>query len=503
MTEELPRDVADVDRQTASIRRVDARCVVPWRVRRAAVLGDLDAWREGLELVGVEVTADGKPDLAVAPPGLLDEAVATGADAIAVEGGGARALARAGYHVTRYLPRPRIENPTFVLALAHGDAARYAALHATGSRSGWRAARNRVAASLLKRRLLPARASALTVGLRRPAPPLMIGAAGDLGVPRDAQWFMTLGRGDQLSRNVFHLFEPGAAAPSWVLKFVRSPGYRDPFDRDERGLRLAAASPVAAAHAPRLVGRFEADGLDASLETAARGELLARLLAGGASRSDQLRRIEEIARWIVDLGAATRADAAALEPERERLLRDVVAPWAKHGAGDDLVRSLPPIAAVLQHNDLGSWNILVDDRSFTAVDWESAREHGLPLWDLAYFLTDVLAPLDAPATERPEDRVVRLYRGEHPHSQRLFDWTAHAVEATAVPPDAVGRIVTLGWLHHGLSHFHRRAALEREQAVGYPSPPPLERLATVWLTTPGLGPGWDRWRTARTQTTTG
>ena len=493
MMEELPRDDAEVDRQTASIRRVDARCVVPWRVRTATVLGNLDAWREGLELVGIEMTADAEPDLAVAPPALVSEALATGAGAIAVEGGGGRELARAGYHVARYLPRPRIENPTLLLALGHGDAARYAALHASGSRSGWKAARNRVAASLLKRRLFPARGGALTIGLRTPAPPLMVAAAGDLGVPGDAQWFMTLGRGDQLSRNVFHLFEPGAAAPSWVLKFVRAPGYRDPFDRDELGLRLAATSSVAAAHAPRLVGRFEADGLDASLETAARGELLARLLAG-ASRSEQLRRVEAIARWIVDLGAATRADAAALEPERERLLRDVVPYWTEQGATDDLVRTLPPLSPVLQHNDLGSWNILVDDRSFTAVDWESAREHGLPLWDLAYFLTDVLAPLDAPAGERPEARVVRLYRGEHPYSQLLFDWVARAVEATAVPPEAVGRIVTLGWLHHGLSHFHRRAALEREQAIGYPSPPPLERMATVWLTTPGLGPGWDRWR---------
>jgi hypothetical protein len=494
MTEELPRDDADVDRQTASIRRVDARCVVPWRVRQAAVFGSLDAWREGLELVGVEVTTAGKPDLAVAPPELVDDAVATGADAIAVEGGGGRELARAGFHVAHYLPRPRIENPTLLLALGHGDAASYAALHASGSRSGWRAARNRVAASLLKRGLLPARGGALTIGLRSPAPPLMVAAAGDLGVPRDAQWFMTLGRGDQLSRNVFHLFEPGAAAPSWVLKFVRTPGYRDPFDRDERGLRLAAASPVAAAHAPRLVGRFEAEGLDASLETAAHGELLARLLAADAPTPEKLRRIETIAQWIVDLGSETRADPAALEPERERLLRDVVPPWTEHGARDDLVRSLPPVSPVLQHNDLGSWNILVGDRSFTAVDWESAREHGLPLWDIAYFLTDVLAPLDAPASERPEERVVRLYRGEHPHSRLLFDWIARAVEATAVPPDAVGWIVTLGWLHHGLSHFHRRAALEREQAIGYPSPPPLERLATVWLTTPGLGPGWDRWR---------
>jgi hypothetical protein len=497
MTEELPRqDVADVDRQTASIRRVDARCIAPTRVRTATVLGDLDAWREGLELVGVDVrtAAGAKPDLVVAPPALVGEAVATGADVIAVEGGGARALTQAGYTVERYWPRPRIENPTLLLALGHPHAARYAALHASGSRSGWRATRNRVAAALLKRGLLRRTTGALTVGLRRPAPPLVVAAAGDLGVPRDAQWFMTLGRGDQLSRNVFHLFEAGSAAPSWVLKFVRMPGYRDPFDRDERGLRLAEGASVAAAHAPRLVGRFEADGVDASLETAAHGELLARLLAADTSSPEKLRRIERIAQWIVDLGAETRADPAALEPERERLLREVVPPWREHGAGDDLVQSLSPLSPVLQHNDLGSWNILVDDRSFTAVDWESARAHGLPLWDLAYFLTDVLAPLDAPEGEGPDARILRLYRGEHPHSRLLFQWIARAVEASAVPPEAVGPIITLGWLHHGLSHFHRRAALEREKAIGYPSPPPLERLAKLWLTSPGLGPSWDRWR---------
>lgn len=496
MTKELPkRDSVEVDRQAASIRRVDARFVSPSLVRSAVVLGDLAGWREGLELVGVAVSEDTPPDLAVAPSTLVAEAVSTGAEMVAVEGrGGGRALARAGYAVTRYLPRPRIENPTLLIALDHPDAARYAALRASGSRSGWKGARNAIAGALLKRRLLPAAAGVLTIGLRRPAPPLMLAAAGDLGVPRDAQWFMSLGRGDQLSRNVLQLFEPHSAEPSWVLKFVRMPGYRDPFERDERGLRLAESVPVAAAHAPRLLGRFEAEGLDASLETAAHGELLLRLLTSDRPPAERLGRVEEIAAWIVELGAGTRADSAALEPERERLLREVVPHWTDRGATRELVESLPPISPVLQHNDLGSWNILVDDGSFTAVDWESARAHGLPLWDLAYFLTDALATIDRAESRGWDDYFVRLYRGELPRSRLLFRWIGRAVQAAAVPVDAVGRIVTLGWLHHGLSHFHRGVALERAKAIGYPSPPRLERVATLWLETPGLGPTWAEWQ---------
>jgi hypothetical protein len=495
MTHDPPQSLSEeVDRQTASIRRVDARFVSPSLVRVATVLGNQAGWREGLALVGVAVSEAAQPDLAVAPPELVDQAVATGAEMIAVEGGGARALARAGYTVARYLPRPRIENPTLIVALDHPDAARYAALRASGSRSGWKGARNVVAGALLKRRLLRPTGATLTVGLRRPAPPLMVAAASDLGVPRDAQWFLSLGRGDQLSRNVFQLFEPHSGEPSWVLKFVRMPGYRDPFERDERGLRLAESKPVAAAHAPRLVGRFEAEGVDASLETAARGELLQRLLTSDRPREEKLRRIEEIAAWIVELGAATLADTAALEPERARLLREVLPYWTSQGAGTELVESLASVSAVLQHNDPGSWNILVADSSFTAVDWESAREHGLPLWDIVYFLTDALTTMDAAESHGWDDFFLRLYRGELPQSSLLFRWIRRAAEAAAVPATAVGAIITLGWLHHGLSHLHRVAALEDANAIGYPSPPRLERVATLWLETPGLGPSWTRWQ---------
>jgi hypothetical protein len=164
------------------------------------------------------------------------------------------------------------------------------------------------------------------------------------------------------------------------------------------------------------------------------------------------------------------------------------------GATTDLVAALPPVSAVLQHNPLGSWNILVGDSSFTAVDWESAREHGLPLWDIVYFLTDALTTIDSAENQGWDDYFVRLYRGELPQSSLLFRWIRRAAEAAAVPATAVGPIITLGWLHHGLSHFHRRAALEHANAIGYPSPPRLERIAALWIETPGLGPTWTRWQ---------
>src|SRR5207249_2997999 len=120
---------------------------------------------------------------------------------------------------------------------------------------------------------------------------------------------------------------------------------------------------------------------------AAVGELLKRLLESRLPRREGIRHIERIAAWIVEISRRTKAAPDALEAERARLLQDVVPAWADLGGRPELVHSLPPIPPVLQHNDLGCWNIVVGDGSFTALDWESARSHGLPLWDLAYFLT--------------------------------------------------------------------------------------------------------------------
>jgi hypothetical protein len=150
---------------------------------------------------------------------------------------------------------------------------------------------------------------------------------------------------------------------------------------------------------------------------------------------------------------------------------------------------------VLQHNDLGCWNIMVDGSGFTVVDWESARRPGLPLWDLVYFLTDALAGLDGALSPSEQDEHThRLLRGELPSSHVLFGWLREAVDELDLPPDSVGKIVTLGWLHHGLSHPARTSAVG-EYAAGPTGPPaPASRIAPYWLDDPLLGPQWEVWR---------
>jgi hypothetical protein len=87
-----------------------------------------------------------------------------------------------------------------------------------------------------------------------------------------------------------------------------------------------------------------------------------------------------------------------------------------------------------------------------------------------------------------------LFRGEAPSSPVLFAWVRRAVSELQIPPGAIGRLATLCWLHHSLSHVQRRGSLD---GLGKPPENTLhgtELVAPAWLSDPALGPNWRRWR---------
>jgi hypothetical protein len=228
------------------------------------------------------------------------------------------------------------------------------------------------------------------------------------------------------------------------------------------------------------------------VETAAPGARLWAALVAPGSEQAKLRIVEEIAEWLLAVARVTAAPAECLGAELERLADDVIPHWSAAGVTPELVRTLPPLPAVLQHNDMGCWNIVAGPSGFTVVDWESARRHGLPLWDTAYFLTDALATLGGGR----DDDALRLLRGESARSPLLFGWIRRAARELAIPDDAVGPVVTLGWLHHGLSLRARTVALEQMGSGEPVSPALVGRLAPIWLADPALGIDWRALRRA-------
>ncbi len=473
----------------------DARFALPEPLHSALVLGELSGWAEPLTSAGVDVVTSGAHDLVIAPPSLAKEAFASGAPMVIVQGGDASAHARAaGMAGRRLLALPRVPEPVAFISLPDPVAARYALGEMFVPTVRWKRARNSLVLPLLSRGLAPGRAQ-VTVAARGDGPPFLIEAARRFGTPSDGTWLLTPGQGDILARGTFHLFPAGDDHPSHVIKFSRVPGRTEPFDRDERGLSVAASGGAAVAeHAPRLLGRMEEAGVHASVETAARGRLFTGFLVSDNPERDRLAAIEQIAGWLVRLAVDTASEPPAIRPELDRLGREVVPAWAQAGAGPELLDGLDRLPAVIQHNDLGTWNIMVTPGSFTAVDWESARRHGLPLWDLWYLLVDALAQIDrVTSLEGREQHFVQLFRGELRTSSLVFEWTRRAAEASKVPLEAVGRIATLCWAHHGLSLVNRLDDL-RSVVPGALPHYWLEfskRIALAWLREPGLGPSWD------------
>lgn len=456
-----------------TLRRVDARFLLPEPPRSATVLPGAEAWREPLERAGVSVGTEGDADLVVAGPEGTRQAAALHPRMLILEG-------RARRDGARYLPLPRLEEPTVFVPLGGGAPARYAVEQWAFAGTLRHRVRNRAVAGLAARGLLPPFRPEVLVSAP-PGLPFVVRPALELGVPADIRPLLLAGQGDEYSRAAFLLFEPGAQQPGWALKFARLPVRLSAFERERAGLALArSVGGAVAAHAPRWLGAFEADGLQCTLETAARGKPLLALLR--ISSSEQA--VELVCDWLLEVARATRAAPETLGSERHRLSE----------LDPGVVDELPPVPAVLQHNDVGSWNVLVDGDGFTVLDWEDAVAHGLPLWDLLYFLADAAAELDGATGASRVDHFERLFLGEARSSPLLFRWIRAQVEELEIPPDAVGAIATLCWLHHGRSGEARAEGTSDPDAGKHAAFAVLEQIAGRWLKHPRLGTGWSAWR---------
>ena len=480
-----------------SLHRADVRFALPGSPRTAVVLGGLTGWEEGLRQGGVEVGTTGAADLAVAPAALAVEAAATGAPMLVLEGARRhRAAAASGYSVQAVLPLPDARTPELLLPLGQRAAVRYAVRRWRPGTTPLETTRNLAARELIARGIAPPGRAPTAIAAREAGPPAFVAAAAELVGTVRLDWFAAFGLWpNPETRGAFFLFERGRPEPDWVVKFARIPGLERVFDGDAAGLaRAADAGGLVAAAAPRLLGRLDADPLCASVETAAHGERLSTILRGGAARADKLALVERFAEWLVAVARQTAAPAATLAPERERLEREVVPRWTGRGLPADVVARLPSLASVFQHGDLWGDNIFVAKTGFGVVDWESAKTHGAPLWDLLYFLTGALALADGARTDDETlEHLVRLCRGELPSSAVLFRQLRVGAAATDVPPEAIGPLAALLWTSYALLDSEHAERVARSEGVATPAVPLTVRIAERWLTDPGLGTGWRAW----------
>ena len=484
--------------------RADAVFLLPRIPRHAVVLGDPPGWRSDLEQRGISVSAEAGtsgPDLIVADDRHVAEALTSGADSVIVDGapGARQELAGAGLATTRLLPLPVRGSPVMLIDLENHRAARYGVATGIVHPERWRTARNRAAALLTGWGLLPPARALITIGERRAGTAGARRGGGESVRPRLRRL------GDVGVARQRHSPECAAAVLGRQLRSETRAQVRARARGRERRLR-----PRRAGRGPHGRSRRNRERARASLpRTLLRGRV--RSFAGDGRRRNEAVVSAPPARLSTVEAPHPRADRAVdrragtedgrppseLEPERERLARDVLPFWVEAGIPPDLVEHLPPLPGVFCHNDLAEENIVVDGRKFTVLDWEWAQPAGLPLGDLIYFAVHTLRIVDGALAEEERDRhFVSVLTGEARSSGVLFRWVRQAVAGAGISPEAVATLVTLNWLDRG-----KLSTEERSRAEGVGGAPLAEafaeRATRLWLETPGLGTGWNAWREAR------
>lgn len=471
--------------------RADAIFTLPTLPRRAAVFAGVDHWRAGLEARGVEVVeAHDHADLVV-----IDGTAVAPPNAAAIIIDGVKRVDRrqwSGYRATRLTSVPPHGDPGLLLNLGHHRAAAHG-LRSLVPAERARRARNIVAASLVRTGLLPP-VLPLLVTLARDGGRSAFDAGPEAGVPAGSEWYLAVAAGSITRRSAFHVLAPGSSDPDVIVKLSRVPGLSVQFDRDEAAFAMVErAGGCVAAHAPRLLSRFQIGEHHASVETAARGVCLTRLLTERGSSAGRVALASTVAQWLVDVARDTAHAPEALASHRARL-----ATTAEQRVGtvaaERFLGHVADVPAVLTHGEVFEDHVFVDDGRITVIDWEHTQEHGFPLWDLAFFAANALSAVDGVGREEPRDLYVqRLFTGSAPSSPVLFRWVRNAVGALDLDPDAVGALIALYWIERSeLSRVERQRAEAVSGAAVAPSW--LETTADRWFEHPQLGEEWHAWR---------
>jgi hypothetical protein len=168
--------------------------------------------------------------------------------------------------------------------------------------------------------------------------------------------------------------------------------------------------------------------------------------------------------WVTGLGVSTASPAtpgeaaARLEP----VLHDVL----RHGASEEerrvltdavaAVAEVPGLPLVLEHGDLGVWNVLVRlDGRPAVLDWEAGVPRGMPMWDLLYLLRSYAASSARTGADRT--RVVSdLLHGRPPLGDCFAQAIGQYAAALDLDPSVLVPLLLTCWMHRAQKEASRR-----------------------------------------------
>ncbi|MFL5805325.1 MAG: phosphotransferase [Roseiflexaceae bacterium] len=317
-------------------------------------------------------------------------------------------------------------------------------------------------------------------GLDERPPRYLRAIAQDAGVDIGAYRWGLAAHGEYTSRKVlFFLFAGAGSAPAYIVKMTREPALNRRLENEQRALTLLHEHGLGDSEVlPRAAFFGHHGGLAVVGETIVAGAPFRQRTDGTA----ECRYLHAAVDWLTELAAAT-ADRGAASPLQvaeglETLLGRFseiyqLAP-AHHAFLADLLGRIAgsrvAFPLVFQHGDPGTWNMLATPAGRAAfLDWEAFERHGMPLWDLFYFMRSYGVWSSRMAGVRDSLKgFERQFMADSALGAYLVSAAGRYCARGGLAPELVESLFYTCWMHRALKEATRLPAeqLERGHYVG-------------------------------------
>jgi hypothetical protein len=262
---------------------------------------------------------------------------------------------------------------------------------------------------------------------------------------------------------VLFLLDRRADTPRYVVKMPRHPDEAGRLEREAAALaHLPTAGIGNAVAVPRLVfsGTVGRERLPVLGQEGLAGAPFRRRMSG--TPDDPI--LATLVDWVTAVASSSATPAgpgevaARLEPLLEAFLRTGRPSDEERGVLTDAVAALTeaPLPVVLEHGDLGVWNVLVRlDGRPAVLDWEAGVPRGMPLWDLLYLLRSYAASSARTGADRT-GAVLDLLHGRPPLGDCFVGATGQYASALRLDPSLLVPLLLTCWMHRAQKEASRR-----------------------------------------------